>query len=166
MSSGINARERLEAHRASRQYLRLFALVDGLVFEKVHGEPMKRQHGCIALFDGTPDAPLAAAGPWLVDAELRPDLGERIQARQGDAPHVSWLLAELTAEGLAQLLQLRLDARAPSGDTVLLRFYDPRVLYGLATTLTPEQREEFFGYIFEWHFDHEGNAMRIGRADA
>lgn len=86
-------------------------------------------------------------------------------ALQSRAPFVSWLFTEVPLHGLAQLLQLRLDVRMPDGNTALLRFYDPRVLKGLALTLTPAQREEFFGHIHEWHFVVDGQALRIGRTD-
>lgn len=162
-SSGSQARARFDQLHPQQEHLRLFALVDGQAFQALHGQSLQPGPGKRALFDGTPDAPLAPAGPWLLDLTQPLTEAEQLLARERDAPHVSWLLAELTLDGLAQLLQLQLDAWLPDGRTALLRFYDPRVLYGLATTLTAPQRVAFFAHIQEWHFEYEGQPMRITR---
>ena len=47
----------------------------------------------------------------------------------------------------------------------LLRFWDPRVLVNLAQVLSNEQRQEFFGYIHEWHLLHNGKRAWIGTAN-
>jgi hypothetical protein len=158
--------DRFDALKADQRHLLLCALVDGLAFEQVHGERMEQGPGCVALFDGTDDAALAYAGPWLVDAAQHQELRDQLLAHEATAPQVSWLIAGVPFDGLVQLLRLKLDVRMPDSSTGLLRFYDPRVLYSLATTLTDRQREEFFGHIHEWHFMHNGQALRIGRADA
>jgi hypothetical protein len=158
--------DRFEALKVQQPHLLLYALVDGLVFEQLHGKPIQPDAGCAALFAGTEDAALAAAGPWLVDAALQPDLNSRLLAQEASAPLVSWLIADAPFDGLVQLLRLKLDVRLPDGSIGLLRFYDPRVLNSMATTLTAPQREDFFGHIHEWHFMHNGQAQRIGRADA
>jgi Domain of unknown function (DUF4123) len=162
----MNVIERFDALKAERPYLLLCALVDGLVFEQVHGRQLESGPGCAALFDGTDDAALAYAGPWAIDAGERRNLCAQLLAQEAAAPQVSWLIAGVPFDGLVQLLRLKLDVLMPDGSAGLLRFYDPRVLYGLATTLTDPQREEFFGHIQEWHFMHNGQALRIGRADA
>jgi hypothetical protein len=162
----MNVIERYEVHRRTRSHLKLFALLDGLGYEQVTGERMKAGSGRCALFEGTPDEPLASAGPWLLDASQDDAARSKMLATHEEVPYVSWLLVEMPLHGLAQLLQLRLDARLPDGSTALLRFYDPRVLKSLALTLTAPQREEFFGHILEWHFVCDGQPYRIGRADA
>jgi hypothetical protein len=158
--------ERYDALRQVRSHLKLFALVDGLGYEQLYGDQLQSGYGRYALFEGAPDAALSAAGPWLVDATQADELRAQLLATQAKAPYVSWLLAEMPAHGLAQLLQLKLDVQLPGGGTALLRFYDPRVLKGLALTLNPSQREDFFGRIVEWHFMCDGQPYRIGRADA
>jgi Domain of unknown function (DUF4123) len=162
----MSVMERFDALKAERPHLLLCALVDGLVFEQVHGQRLEPSSGCAALFDGTDDAALAYAGPWAVDAGEQRDLCDQLLAQEAAAPQVSWLIAGVPFDGLVQLLRLKLDVRLPDGSIGLLRFYDPRVLYSLATTLTDHQREEFFGHVHEWHFMHNGQALRIGRADA
>ena len=158
--------ERFDALRQTRPHLKLFALVDGLGYEQIAGGPLQAGAGRYALLDGTPDAALASAGPWLLDANEDDPGRAKLLATQAQVPYVSWLLVEMPLHGLAQLLQLKLDATLPSGDMGLLRFYDPRVLKSLALTLTAQQREDFFGHIVEWHFMCDGQPYRIGRADA
>jgi hypothetical protein len=162
----MSVMDRFDTLKAERPHLQLCALVDGLVFEQVHGLRMEAGRGCVALFDGTDDEALAYAGPWAVNAAEQRDLCKQLLAQEAAAPQVSWLIAGVPFDGLVQLLRLKLDVRLPDGSNGLLRFYDPRVLYSLATTLTDRQREEFFGHIHEWHFMHNGKALRIGRADA
>jgi Domain of unknown function (DUF4123) len=148
--------DRFDALKAGQPRLLLCALVDGLVFEQMHGRRLESDQGCVALFDGTDDEALAYAGPWLVNAGHQRDLCDELLVLEATAPLVS----------LLQLLRRKLDVRLPDGSTGLLRFYDPRVLHSLATTLTDQQREEFFGEINEWHFMRNGRVLRIGRADA
>lgn len=159
----MNILSRFELIRESRRHLGMYALVDGLGFEQVMGKPLQRGAGRAALFDGTADAPLSAAGPWLVDAAADGALNEALLEHRAQAPFVSWLFSEAPFHGLVQLLQLKLDVRMPDGQAALLRFYDPRVLRTLAQTLSPAQREEFFAHIVEWHFEIDGEPMRIGR---
>ena len=102
----------------------------------------------------------------LVDATQQQELRDQLLAQKATAPQASWLIAGVPFDGLVQLLRLKLDVRMPDGSVGLLRFHDPRVLYSLASALTNPQREEFFGHIHEWHFMHNGQALRIGRADA
>jgi Domain of unknown function (DUF4123) len=157
---------RFEALKTQQPHLVLCALLDGLAYEQARGQRLETDAGCTALLDGTEDAALAYAGPWVVDAEQQPKLCSDQLGQDDLTPHVSWLIAGVPFDGLVQLLQLKLDVRLPDGTVGLLRFYDPRVLYGLATTLTTAQRADFFGHIVEWHFMHNGKAMRIGHADA
>ena len=159
----MSALERFEVLKARQAHLRLFALVDGWVFEQQTGQPMAHAGGCESLFAGTEDAALADAGPWLVDAASQPELCQRLRAQEATAPVVSWLITGVPLDGLVQLLRLKQDVRLPDGSTGLLRFYDPRVLDSLAGTLTGSQREDFFGHIHEWHFMRDGQALRIGR---
>lgn len=159
----LNLMPRFTLLQAGRPYLRMFALVDGLAFEQLHSERLQPAVGQVALFEQTPDAPLASAGPWLIDVAQQVGMTQRLYATQDQAPYVSWLMTEVPFQGLVQLLQLRLDARLPDGTTALLRFYDPRVLRSLAMSLTAQQREEFFGQVLEWHFLCNGQALRIAK---
>ena len=159
--------ERFAQLRTRNPALRLYGLVDGLQYETHRGERLDDRHGFASLFHGTPDSPLAHAGPWLFDVEAA---GDGVTADMGrlerEAPSVTWLISAMDLHDLAQLLQLQLDARLPDGRIALVRFWDPRVLAGLATVLTPKQRETFFAHIYEWHLLHNGERVHIGRARA
>lgn len=163
----LDVMQRLQALRRSLPALRLYGLVDGVQYEAHRNERLGLQHGVTSLFDGTADAALASAGPWLVDVQAA---GESWLAHLAElepqAPAVCWLIAPQDLAGLAQLLQLNLDLRLPDGRAALLRFWDPRVLAGLAGLLEPEQREAFFGPVHEWHLLHEGRRVWIGRPHA
>ena len=163
----IDVMERLALLRQDTESLRLYALVDGAQYQTKRGERITPKPGFDPLFEGTPDAALSHAGPWLVDAELADaefvsDLGEL----EREAAAVSWVIAPQSLEGLAQLLRLNLETLMPDGRTALLRFWDPRVLVSLAEILTNEQRLAFFGHFHEWHLLHKGKRVWIGRLHA
>ncbi|MBB5018305.1 hypothetical protein HNQ59_001593 [Chitinivorax tropicus] len=156
--------QRLQSLQTQRPYLFLYALVDGAQYQTEFNQPLAPRPGHIALFDGTPDAPLAHAGPWLIDPQQldESERAELIHFEQA-TPGIIWLIALADLHGLADLLRLRMDARLPDGRKALLRFWDPRVLTGLVNILQPAQRETLFGEIEEWHFMHQGQRVWIGR---
>ena len=163
----LDVADRLAHLRMRNPALRLFGLVDGLQHETLRGERLDHRHGFASLFHGTPDAALAHAGPWLVDVEAAGDAVAADLARlEREAPSVTWLISEADLGGLAQLLQLQLDAKLPDGRIALVRFWDPRVLAELINVLSPEQRETFFAHIHEWHLLRNGERVHIGRAHA
>lgn len=147
--------------------LRLYALVDGVQYQSQLCKRLQPGGGLFALFAGTPDAALAHAGPWLVDAAVTGEaMVDELATLERNAPSLTWLITPQDLEGLGQLLQLRLDVKLPDGRSALLRFWDPRVLAALARTLDGAQREAFFGHIHEWHLLHEGQRVWIGRHHA
>ncbi|NQE51472.1 DUF4123 domain-containing protein [Herbaspirillum rubrisubalbicans] len=147
--------------------LRLYALIDGVQYQSQLGQRIEPGPGRQSLFEGTADAPLAHAGPWLVDAVLASDsLLAELFALERRIASLTWLIAAQDLAGLAQLLQLRLDITLSDGRSGLLRFWDPRVLVSLAGTLEAWQREDLFGHVHEWHLLHEGRRVWIGRPDA
>ena len=163
----LDVQSRWRALQVAMPELRLYALVDGVQYQTHLGKRPRPCGGQFALFAGTPDALLAHAGPWLIDAT---DADEAVRAElatlESTAPALIWLIAAQELTGLGQLLQLRLDIRLPDGRGALLRFWDPRVLITLVDTLDGQQREDFFGYVHEWHFLHEGQRIGIGRQHA
>ena len=145
--------------------LRLYALIDRLAYEELMGERLQATYGVNrALFEGTQDAPLAHAGPWLVQIDKVST--EQISAwfaLEAVKPSLSWLITSMDMEGLAQVLQLRMDMRLPTGQTALLRIADPRVLGNLFAIMTQEQKAAFFDLIEEWHFLQHGQRVWTGR---
>lgn len=163
----IDVMERLSMLQQATDALRLYALVDGVQYRHQRGEPLALRAGFYSLFEGTADAGLAHAGPWLIDVEQAgAEMASDLAALENETPAVSWIIAPQTLDGLAQLLQLKLDAKMPDGRTALLRFWDPRVLVSLAQVLSNEQRHEFFGHIHEWHLLYNGKRAWIGTPNA
>lgn len=150
----------------SRLYpsLGVFALVDGLQYELVLRKPFDSGGNSWALFDGTPEAHLAHAGPHLVEVERGfSDLIGRLAELEQRAPSVNWLLTSQPGPQLAQHLRQQLNVALPEGGTALLRFWDPRVMIGLFNIMAPEQRRQMFEGIEEWHLLDQGNRRWIGR---
>ncbi len=159
--------ERLAQLRADDPTLRLYALVDGVQYENHRSERLAGGPGMASLFAGTADAALAHAGPWLIDVEIAGEaFASDLAALEHEAPAVSWLISQADLHGLAQLLQLQLDARLPDGRVALLRFWDPRVLGSLVDVLSTRQRETLLAHIHEWHLLRDGRRAHIGRAHA
>jgi hypothetical protein len=104
-----------------------------------------------SLFDGTPEQELHTAAPLLIaftqeDKELVAWLGglERMQ------PSVSWIESPHTLGTLAPMLARRLPCEIDDGREVVLRYYDPRILLGLPSALTPQQKRYFFAPVAAW----------------
>ncbi|MGQ5524239.1 DUF4123 domain-containing protein [Chitinimonas sp. PSY-7] len=159
-------RSRLESLRTKQPNLNLYALVDGLQYEQHTGNRLNRSPGfSLALFDGTPDAALAHAGPWLLNEEqAAPKQVETIYELEAAKPAVVWLIASSPMLLLGMALTKRLEVTMPDGSHGLMRFYDPRTLQALVNTLDHEQRQEFFGCAEEWHILIDGRRARLGGA--
>ncbi len=157
---------RLESLRNRVPGLNLFALVDGLQYEQHTGRRLSRSPGfSLALFDGTPDAVLAHAGPWLLNVEqAAPELVATLYELEAAMPAVVWLIASRSMLTLGMALTNRLEVTMPDGRAGMMRFYDPRTLKALVSTLDNEQRQEFFGCAEEWHILIDGRRARLGGA--
>jgi Domain of unknown function (DUF4123) len=147
-----------------KPHARLYALVDGLQYEQCFEQRIEQDSHKFPLFQGTQDEPLAHAGPWLFDLEgVQAELMAQLEKLEQSKPAVSWLFASADMHGLAQLLQLRLNLQLPDGQISLLRFYDPRVLYGICNSFTPEQMTQLCEHIEQWHFMYDGKRQVLTR---
>lgn len=104
-----------------------------------------------SLFDGTPEEHLEAAAPLLIatprdNKELLAWLEQLEQA----APSVSWIGSPYALPVLAQMLTRRMECEINDGQQVVLRFYDPRILLGLPSALTSQQKRYFFAPVTSW----------------
>jgi hypothetical protein len=157
--------EKIEAYFAQRQAqaslpVRLYALVDALLYGR--GEPAERPAATIGLFDGTPDASLADAGPWLIDfAQAPASVKQSLFAMGAGSDGVSWLISAYPFPALADELAGRLNARMPDGRTALLRFYDARLMSEIAGLFSFTQRIEFFVPLFDWLVQINGELTRL-----
>lgn len=149
----------------SNRAARLYALVDGGQFMDSFGAAFPAGVG-VSLFEGTTDEPLAYAGPWLVDAQEEAAMCDQLVEMEQAAPLCAWLISSVPLRGLAQLLQLRMEAKLPDGQFAMVRLSDPRVVHRLSLMLTAPQLEEFFADIDEWHFHSDGAYNHVGRHHA
>ncbi|WP_175751967.1 DUF4123 domain-containing protein [Burkholderia ambifaria] len=141
----------------------LYALVDGLLFANAAGgSPPQRSQAAAALFDGTPDASLADAGPWLLDYERAGgNVRRSLAAMAGGPTGVSWLISAYPIESLADELRRRLDVRLPDGRTALFRFYDARIMADVASLMEFTQRMQFFVPTFNWLVEVNGKLKGV-----
>ncbi|RQR45607.1 MULTISPECIES: DUF4123 domain-containing protein [unclassified Burkholderia] len=158
----------IESFFATRQQqlamqVHLYALVDGLLFEDAAGgSPPERSQGAVALFDGTSDASLADAGPWLLDYERAGGNVRRSLSVMASGPAgVTWLISGYPIESLADELRGRLDVHLPDGHTALLRFYDARIMADVASLMELTQRMQFFVPTFNWLVEVNGKLKGV-----
>ncbi|MBN3848727.1 DUF4123 domain-containing protein [Paraburkholderia sp. Ac-20342] len=144
---------------------RVYALVDGLLYGEANGGQVpERSEQCIALFDGTPDASLADAGPWLIDYAAAPGtVRGALAAQAAGSTGVSWLISAYQIAALADNLRDNLDVRLPDGRPALLRFYDARLMPSLAETMSFHQRIQFMVFAFHWLVEIDGKLSEIGK---
>lgn len=129
----------------------VFALVDGLQYERFTGHELKiKQDVCLPLFDTWPDSRIAFAGPWLIRMSETMEMREQLEALEIALPGVSWIVSGSMPEELVAHLQKYMNAGLPDGRAALLRFQDPRVQVRLATMLNDLQHQELAGLMQEW----------------
>ncbi len=162
------APSKIEQYFAQRQPqislpVRLYALVDALLYARAPGSTaLERSAATVALFDGTADASLADAGPWVIDVDQAPITVRRtLFELAAGAEGVSWLVSAYPFRGLAHELRERLDVKMPGGRTALLRFYDARIVGHIAGLLSFSQRAELFVPTFDWLVQINGELMRV-----
>ncbi|TWI62538.1 uncharacterized protein DUF4123 [Pseudoduganella lurida] len=153
--------DRFSRLRHEDQTLSLYALVDGLQYQEYLGCALRANPARRSLLEDTPDAPLAHAGPWLIDVTDDSSQTSQLEQLEEALPSVSWLITPIDIDGLTQLLQLKLQAELPDGRKALLRFYDPRVLNNLRQTMDERQHADFFVAIQEWHYACNGERFVV-----
>ncbi|WP_257835004.1 DUF4123 domain-containing protein [Burkholderia glumae] len=136
----------------------LYALVDALLLaDATGGSVPQRSQAAVALFDGTPDASLADAGPWLLAWEqTSSSLRHTLSTMAAGPAGVSWLISAYPIESLADELRHRLDVRLPDGRMALLRFYDARIAADMTSLMSLSQRLQFFAPTFDWLVEVNG----------
>lgn len=135
--------------------LTTYALLDCAAYDDAYEEltrgfPLVRWQ---SLFAGTPEADLVSAAPLLI--ELGADeTGRHLRAMllkfERMAPGVSWLESRYSLPVLAGMLTQRLPCQINDGESVLLRFFDPRILLGLPSALHADQKAWFFAPVQRW----------------
>jgi len=136
----------------------LFALVDGLQYERYFGKELETQENSILpLFDKYPDSRIAFAGPWLVDMNKNMALTKVLTELEKQLPSVSWILSTLALPELFTHLQRYLNTELPDGRVALVRLQDPRVQMRLGDQLDEHQHWQITQNITEWCSTVDGN---------
>lgn len=140
----------------------LFALVDGLQYERHFGKELEtREHAVLPLFDNYPDSRIAFAGPWLMDMQKNMTRGEALTELEQTLPSVSWLLSAQTFPEVLMHLQRYMNTELPNGRIALLRLQDPRVQMRLGEQLDEQQHWGLTRNIAEWYSSVEGKIYSL-----
>ena len=130
-----------------------YALLDCSAHEHAHHELITRfaETQWRSLFDGTPEAHLVSAAPILIAATREhTSLIEWLEKLEQKSPSVSWISSLYALPALAPMLTRRMQCEINDGQKVVLRFYDPRILLGLPSALTAQQKRFFFAPVRSW----------------
>lgn len=79
---------------------------------------------------------------------------------------VSWLYSNLNLHSLAKRIEARTDARLSTGDNVMLRIFDPRVLPALNQALQPEQQQAVMSLGAAWLYLDQSNQLKTIKQNA
>ena len=143
----------LERQKQSRYKLNLYALIDGLEYERLFRDEIVESEGVAPLFIQPNNQDFAFAGPWILNvSQLSDDLKSQIIKLEQTYPSVSWIMSSLSFNYLLNHLERKLHLTLEDNRYALLRYYDPRVLNRLPSVFTPEQFKLFTLQINEWIF--------------
>lgn len=131
----------------------LYALVDGLQFERYFGYEIGAEKGVVYPFFTTyPDSKIAFAGPWLFRLNCSEEYRRKLAELEAKYPSVSWLLSSLTPDKLLLKFRGFSTIELPSGSCGFFRFYDPRVLRNLASWLEISEYFRLVNDVSRWVF--------------
>lgn len=144
-------------HLLATTTLSLFALVDGLQFERYFGQELENQKDSILpLFNKYPDSRIDFAGPWLLDVHKNMALRGKLLELEQQLPSVSWLLSTQALQELFSHIQRYMNAELSDGRVALLRLQDPRVQVRLGEQLDEHQHWQIIQNITEWFSTVDG----------
>jgi hypothetical protein len=140
----------------------VFALVDGLQYERYYGKALQEESGiAIPLFNTWPDSQIAFAGPWLVHLNRAMRYYEELKTLELAFPSVSWIASSSTLEQLVIHFHQYLNVALPDGNVGLLRFWDPRVADRLVTLLDAHQHRDLMKGVEEWLYYLKGQVCSL-----
>jgi|AGFS01.1.fsa_nt_gi hypothetical protein len=138
----------------------LFALVDGLQYERHFGDEIQHEQGVAEpFFNSWPDSRLAFAGPWLF--RLNNSVGHRDKLKQlaETLPSVSWIISSESFENLIIHFNSFLNLQLPDSRCALFRFYDPRILAEIEFLLGENYYVQLINPTREWFFQVGGEMI-------
>ncbi|MCG7780627.1 DUF4123 domain-containing protein [Lelliottia amnigena] len=144
----------------------LFALVDGLQYERFFGEELSTQHPtAIPLFDTWPDSRIAFAGPWVIQMSRAMEMRTQLEALEAALPSVSWIVSSSTLKELVSHFQKNMNVGLSDGRAALLRFQDPRIQVRLGMMLDNQQHRQLTGLTQEWLTTIDGKVWSLRQKD-
>ncbi|KOY60344.1 DUF4123 domain-containing protein [Photorhabdus heterorhabditis] len=154
--------EKLANYQKEHPGVRLYALVNGLQYERCFGEEINYIAGINnPLFRHYPDSKIAFAGPWLFDMEYAHQWQDKLSTLEETSPAVSWLLTSLSLDKLTRHLVPYLNIQLSAKQTALLRFYDPRILHLIRDIFSHEQLSAFMQGINAWVYQHNSTYYSV-----
>lgn len=126
---------------------KVYALLDGARDPRIEPLVRKSQADFSCLYAGRLSRDLSAAAPYLL--HLKPDQPYTRQLLQ-ESWGQSWgcfavAPSQITLEELRKHFRTLLRVTDPHGNTLVFRFYDPRVLRVFLPTCPPQERIALFG---------------------
>ncbi|PHM74765.1 hypothetical protein Xcab_04292 [Xenorhabdus cabanillasii JM26] len=142
--------------------MKRYVLVDGLQYERLFDEELTYLAGLNnPLFRRYPDAEIAFAGPWLFDTTHGTVFMEKFLTLEKTFPAVSWIYTAQSLDALIRHFEPYLNVQLESGETALLRFYDPRILHQSRNIFSQEQLTQFTQPIDEWNYWLDGQFYSV-----
>lgn len=138
----------------------LFALVDGLQYERHFGNEIRHEEGVAEPFlNSWPDSRLAFAGPWLFRLNNSVSNRDKLKQLAEVFPSVSWIISSESLESLIDYFRSFLNLQLPDGRSALFRFYDPRILAEIEFLLDETHYMQLINRTKEWFFQVDGGMI-------
>ncbi|MDA5533831.1 DUF4123 domain-containing protein [Yersinia mollaretii] len=138
--------------------LRLYALVDGIQYDREFEEELKDEKGIRSLFNLPEDKKIAFAGPWLLDMEDLPNTWFlKLSKLERKSPAVSWIISDSHFLSIAHHLGSSMMITLPDKQEGIFRFYDCRVLKELPELLSHDQITKLMAFTRRWSFLYDGS---------
>jgi hypothetical protein len=147
---------------------RVFAVLDAARGIEVYDAVRKSRRPFECLYDGLLPLALEEVAPYLVELERDDPFTARLVAEGWGASWGCFIAAPVELRVLRKHLRRFLKVRTESGQTLVFRYYDPRVLRVYLPTCTPGELETFFGPIERFVVEDAGAgaALSFSRGSA
>ena len=147
----------IDGHLATHPDAQLYFLLDHAGLPGLLRKLDSHRLQWVSLFDGTRESGALAVAPILVfvgrmESQLPRLFFDWVAQHGAYASAVTLLDSPLAIDVLQRRLVARLESKLSENMDVMLRFFDPRILAQLRTTLTPEQAAAFFGVAAHWWY--------------
>lgn len=140
----------------------LFALVDGLQYERYFGEEIQNEKDVVVPFLNTwPDSQIAFAGPWLYRLNGSKRHREKLKKLAEVLPAVSWIISSISLRSLVTHFKPFMNLQLPDGRCAFFRFYDPRILAEIELLLNDIDYSQFISGVEEWVFSAEDGVGNV-----